>query len=390
MGEVVSPSLKSAVVPICALFPMGCVAAVPSSAQQSIGADSTLLGAGFGAFFLTSAISAGIFGPRVSRERLRSDSRLALILTATSLLILAWVDVGWPTFLLAMLVAGISNGASHSIANVLLDDQLPSGRRGFGFGIKQVAVPASLMLAGLSAPWIIEELGWTLGITTYACVVLLTAASVPMTPTSIGRAQGEAGSPTFGAPVISTSALVCAGFLATLMTGALSSFFPLALRSAGVGTHLAGLMFAAASACALLVRLLAGWTVDAIGVKSPSRQLLIVAAMLGVGSLATLGLGVSGPVQTSLLGIVAFAVGWGWPGLFHLGIVALSPDVGRTTGHALVGVFLGAVAGPALFGYLASYASAGLAWAVVGTSGVLGSLVFLSAAARPAFRGWGR
>ena len=62
--------------------------------------------------------------------------------------------------------------------------------------------------------------------------------------------------------------------------------------------------------------------------------------------------------------LVAFALGWGWPGLFNLAVVDRNREApGSATGVSQTGIYVGAAAGPAAFGALAHTAGYGTAWA---------------------------
>ena len=63
--------------------------------------------------------------------------------------------------------------------------------------------------------------------------------------------------------------------------------------------------------------------------------------------------------------VVAFALGWGWPGLFNLAVVENHREApGAATGITQSGIYVGAAAGPALYGLL-SHVLDYEAWTVV-------------------------
>ena len=60
---------------------------------------------------------------------------------------------------------------------------------------------------------------------------------------------------------------------------------------------------------------------------------------------------------------LAFGAGWAWPGLFNLAIVLANPaSPAAATGVTQTGTYLGAVAGPLLFGFVAEHLSYGWSW----------------------------
>jgi predicted MFS family arabinose efflux permease len=71
-------------------------------------------------------------------------------------------------------------------------------------------------------------------------------------------------------------------------------------------------------------------------------------------------------------GLVCFCVGWSWPGLFNLAIVRNNPGApGAATGITQTGTYLGAVAGPLLFGVAVDRWSYGPAWLGAGAVSLL-------------------
>jgi hypothetical protein len=83
----------------------------------------------------------------------------------------------------------------------------------------------------------------------------------------------------------------------------------------------------------------------------------------------TVGLAALGVVTSEALVLVSallcLGVGWGWPALFHLAMArSYAAALGRTTGVAMIGVYVGGFSGPLIFSALlnaSSYASAWLA-----------------------------
>ena len=80
--------------------------------------------------------------------------------------------------------------------------------------------------------------------------------------------------------------------------------------------------------------------------------------------------------------LVAYTLGWGWNGLFNLAVVRSNPErPGAATGITQTGVFVGAVFGPLLFGFVVDRASYTAAWLV---AGVLSLAAAASVRRRPA------
>ena len=87
--------------------------------------------------------------------------------------------------------------------------------------------------------------------------------------------------------------------------------------------------------------------------------------------------------------LVAFTLGWGWPGLFNLAVVDSNRETpGSASGVSQTGIYVGAAVGPAAFGAIAAGAGYGAAWVAVAvmtllSAGVLSLAWRASTRARP-------
>ena len=83
------------------------------------------------------------------------------------------------------------------------------------------------------------------------------------------------------------------------------------------------------------------------------------------GSAALLATGAVAPFVAGAL--VAFGLGWGWPGLFNLAVVGAEPHApGAATGVTQTGIYVGAAGGPGGFGLVQSGRRYAVAWAIMG------------------------
>lgn len=79
--------------------------------------------------------------------------------------------------------------------------------------------------------------------------------------------------------------------------------------------------------------------------------------------------------------LVAFGIGYGWPGLLFHGVATLHPSgVGAAVGATNAGGAIGAAVGPAVFGVLIAGGSHRLAWSVTAGVAALGGLILFAAA----------
>jgi cyanate permease len=150
--------------------------------------------------------------------------------------------------------------------------------------------------------------------------------------------------------------------LATSGPSALGAYLVASAVDVGIAEGTAGLLAAFGSAVALAVRIALGARADrrrAYGLET--IVVLLVAGSVGFALMATEAVA---PFVGGAL--VAFALGWGWPGLFNLAVVAGHPEApGSASGVSQTGIYLGAGGGPALFGVIHANAGYPTAWLVV-------------------------
>ena len=92
----------------------------------------------------------------------------------------------------------------------------------------------------------------------------------------------------------------------------------------------------------------------------------MVVTLIGVRLASGFALLAAGaPLPFALGAVLAFALGWGWPGIFNMAIVHLHRDSpGAATGVSQTGIYIGAGGGPAAFGALYSMSGYTVAWLV--------------------------
>ena len=74
--------------------------------------------------------------------------------------------------------------------------------------------------------------------------------------------------------------------------------------------------------------------------------------------------------------MLAFALGWGWPGLLNLAVVRLHPAAAAAaTSVTQAGVFTGGALGPVVFGLLVQTWSYGVAWSAAAAALLLAALL---------------
>lgn len=359
--------------------------------QQDLGFGAAGLGIAVSTFF---AVAAGvtILGSRLLDRMAGPVGRVVSgAFVAAGGLGVALLVHDWRSLVAAMAVLGVANAACQGTSNKTVATVLPAHRRGLGFGMKQSAVPAAIMLGGLAVPTTTELFGWrsTFVVTgTVGLLVLLT--SLPHVLRQRQRGSDQAGpSPRVGQPeridaapwgplLLCAVAITCASMAANFIGAYLASW----AHDVGLTIGQAGLLMAAGSGASVVVRIASGIQAD----RRHGGNLAVVAAMIASGALclALIG-GVPEPWAATVFGFLAFAAGWSWPGLMLYAVARVGRDAPtRASSVVQAGAFTGGALGPALLGLIVSTVSFQGAW--FAASGLFVLAFTLTMLARAGFR----
>ncbi|HEY2717752.1 MAG TPA: MFS transporter [Solirubrobacterales bacterium] len=346
---------------LCAVLPLALSGAVAVSLRHALGLSLDEFGLGVSAYYLSSACLSPLLGSLVQRLAPRDGVRIALCFGAASLLGLGLLTHTMATFFLFLAVGGVSNAIAPPAVNHFLTLRIDGGGLATAVGAKQAAVPIAGLLSGLSVPLVAVNFGWR--------AVFLLAAAAPLALlagwTLDRRARRFPGGPVAGAEISSPrrrlAGFAVVGGMAAMGGNATSAFLVSSAVAIGFNQSAAALILAAGSAACAAVRYGGGVVVDRRWIGGMAG----FAVLLAVGGLGYLGLASALAPVFAVSAILAFAGGWGWPGLFQFSVIEANPGVAaRATGLTQTGVYLGAASGPLLFGLLATQSFA-LAWLVL-------------------------
>ena len=352
--------------------------------QRDLGFGAVGLGVAVSAFFAVAALATLSAGHVF--DRWASTTKM---LVAGSLVALGGLAVGvfvrdWTTLVLAMAVLGAGNAACQGTSNTVVATVLPPHRRGLGFGIKQSAVPAAVMFGGLAVPTATALFGWRgTFLVTASCGLTVVLAALVAPGGSGGGATVSA--PTadverapLGPLVLCAVAITFASASANFLGAYLASW----AHSIGLTVGQAGLLMAAGSAGSILVRVVIGHRAD----HRFGGNLSVVAAQVVVGGVCLVCIGLMPWVWAVVVfGLLAFCIGWSWPGLFLYAVARVGRDVpGHASSIVQAGAFAGGAIGPALLGVVIAEISFATAWLVAGGGLFMAGLLVLRA--RTGFR----
>lgn len=371
--------LGTAAVTTTCVLPSFLLGAMAVQVRRDLGFSELGIGLGFGGFFLAASVSSVVLGRVAERAGPVRSLRVAAALSGTACLAVAVIARDLPTLILLLAVAGTANALGQPAANLLIARELPAHRQGFGFAVKQSAIPAATLLAGAAVPALALTAGWRWAFVVAAGLSVATAFTVPPVvspppPRTARTARGGAGR---GADVpVRVLAVLSIGIgFGAASGGTLGSFLVSGAVDAGISEGGAGVLLTVGSLVGITVRLGAGVQAD----RRDGRHLVVVTRMLLGGAVAYALLATESVTGYLVAGPLGFATGWAFPGLFNLAIVRANPArPAAATGITQTGTYFGAVAGPLLFGAIAEASSYRVAWAVAAAFALLGAAAIVT------------
>ena len=347
--------------------------------QRELGFGAAGLGVAASTFFAVAAVVTIVTGGAF--ERLAPRTRLVLAGTGVAVggLVLALLVHDWAGLVAAMALLGAGNAACQGTSNVTVATVLPQHRRGLGFGLKQSAVPAAIMFGGLAVPTTTALLGWRSPFLTTGLIgVLVVVAALLRRDGGQGaqraphRGQVHDRAPR-GPLLLCGVAMCCASAAANFLGAYLASW----AHAVGLSLGEAGLLMAAGSACSILVRVVSGYRAD----QRHGGNLSVIAAQMFTGAVCLLLLGLV-PVGWAVVvgSVLAFAIGWSWPGLMLYAVARVGRDApGQASSVVQAGAFTGGALGPVLFGLVVSEVGFAEGWLTAAASFALAGALTLVA-----------
>lgn len=361
-GDSVTGTVLIAVaVSTVAVLPGFLTGAVGVQIRQDLDLGIAAIGLAAGTFFLAAAIGSGAAGALAQRIGAAPAMQIATLISAASLAAVALLSRSLASLLAALAVGGLATALAQPATNLYIAEHAPEARRGIVLGLKQAAIPVAVLFSGLSVPLVALTLGWrwTYGMGALVALVIALLSGAARRPAAVvaraatleRRARG------------SLKLLALVAVLAAAGPNALGAYLITTAVAAGVEEGTAGILLAGGSALCIGVRILAGWLADHMA----SRSLTPISVMLGGGAVGFGLMAISAPLPVLAGALLAFGLGWGWPGLLNLSVVSRHIDApAAASGITQSGVYAGAAGGPIAFGLLASAVSLAAAWVATG------------------------
>lgn len=366
------PMLLAVAVATAGVMPAFLTGGLAVQVREELGFDEAALGLAVALFFAFSSVSSVVFGRVVERLGSHRSMRLAAVGSAASLLGVAVFARSWIWLVGCLVVGGFANAIAHPATHLSLAREIPAGRQGFSFGIKQAAIPTATLLAGLAVPVLALTIGWRWAFVGGALLALAVAFLVPA---ETHRGVPEVKAARTGGVRTGPLVLLAVGIgLGSTAATPLGAFIVESAVAAGIEAGQAGLLLALGSAAGITIRVTFGYLADGMG----GGRLRLVAGMLGAGAIGFAMLA-TGMGSLLVIGtVLAFGAGWGWPGLFNFAIVKTNPGApAAATGITQTGASGGAALGPLIFGLVLQATGYTTAWLVCGAIALLSATTIL-------------
>jgi MFS family permease len=335
--------------------------------------DPAWIGVYFGLMALSSLVTQLGCGSFIVRHGAFRVSQMALVMLSVGTALAA---LGTPLPLVLSAIIGGGGGAvstpasSHLLSRVTSPRYLP-----LVFSIKQTAVPAGLLLAGVLGPPLTEWMGWraTMLISAAACAVLVLVLQplrrmfdTDRVPTRTFRFSDFKSTLSL---VLATRRLRALSFACLAFNGlqsVMTAYFVIYLTTIGYTPVAAGFLFSVAVAVAVPGRILWGW----IGSSLVSPRVMMAGLALGMAGSAVLLAFCSAGWPTLLVGLVACALSataLSWHGILLAETARAAPEDmrGAVTGGVLSFGQVGGLTLPLIYsGFLDQTGSYGIGFIV--------------------------
>ncbi|WP_226364639.1 MFS transporter [Pseudonocardia sp. ICBG162] len=344
------------IVTTASVLPVFLTGALSVQLSRDLAFDPSGLGLVVALYFGVSALCSLPVGMVVERVGSRVTSRIAVVGAAVLMAALALGARSYVALVVLLLCGAWCNVMGQLSSNLTLAHSVPAHRLGLSFGVKQAAIPAATLLAGLAVPAVALTVGWRWAYGIGAVLALAALFACPRTDARPAARTGKGDRATAALAVIGAASGLAAG-----TATALGIFLVASAVDRGIDPGTAGLMLTLGSVVGLSVRMLHGWLAD----MRSGGHVAVVAASLAAGAGGFLLLAVPGTPALVVGVVLAFGLGWAWPGLLQFAVVRLNPSApAAATSIVQVGVYAGGFAGPIVFGSLATHAGFPTAWTV--------------------------
>ena len=321
---------------------------------------------------ILAAIPLGHVVDRLGATR---SVRLAMLMIGLLAVLIGSVARSFSMLVLLLSLGSIAQRLIEPASNRLLINNVGPRRLGLAFGLKQSAVPAAVMLAGLSVPVVAAVWGWQGAFLLTGLLALTLAGTVHRRPRSTPSpathrpSSSPSSAPHPAPPTRQVLIILSVAFgFANAASVTVPVFYVSSAVASGTTPGVAGAMLATASVTAIVARLLLGVVTDRI----VHGHLLVCGVMLASGAVG-FALLATGQATLVIIGVLlALGGAWGFSGMFWFTLVRANPTApGEITGKIVPGALIANSISPLIFGVVADRYSYRLGWALAAIMALL-------------------
>ncbi len=318
--------------------------------QDDLRVSRAAVGLLVGLFFGATGLGSRTGGALVDRLGARATVTADLVVVAACAGTAALLG-HYGVLLVASVIAGFGYALCITGTNVAVAAAVPVTRRARALTVKTAGIPAQVAIGSLLGPSLGERFGWRAvmgGVAVVAAAVALLASATLPRGGTVERAADRGPLPSGFVRFPIACFLLIAG------TQPLFSWVVPYLRdAAGLSLTAAGRLAAVGSALGVVVMIAVASRSDRLGPGNRVPTIVVLCGACAVGGVL-LAAGTRAGVIVGAIGFVGGAVSQlAAIGLLHASIVDVAPDaVGRGSGVAMTGYYLGALVAPWLFGFL--------------------------------------
>lgn len=333
---------------------------------------------GLGVLVAVFNIAAGLASPFMGRStdmlgarRMAVRSSLLASLAAAGVAFAA----SFPILVGVFALGGLALAGANPSTNSAVAQSYPRRSRGLVLGIKQAAVPAASLLAGLLVPLMAVTIGWR---STMLVPIALGLTGALFSARYFPRHASSIESPVAKSTPPGSKALSLYAFLMGGATSCYTTYLGLFMQEdLNYPPSLIGLSFVLAGGFGVLSRVCWGWATDAF---FHGRNHIVLGAAAAGGILAAAAAGMADGVAAGFIWITVVIYGiflFGWGAALAVAVLEnFAERVGQATGVVILGFYSGLAVSPPVFGWLVDTSGGryGPGWAL---SGALASLALV-------------
>ena len=368
-------------VAISGVTPVFLTGALAVQLRSDLGMTPAALGGATTSFFGAAALGSILAGQVIERIGWR---RAVLLATVVQIVVLVGIATGVQSVLGLtgfLALGGVAHALAMPAGNLAILRHVPQRRHAAALGLRQSAIPASLLVAGVAVPVIGLTWGWRpafLIMVVGPCTTLAFIRRLPRSQTG----HGNPSSPSLQGPPLWRSSglrrMVMAGILGAFVINASSTFFLSSAVDTGLAVGTAASLLIVGSLIAILVRIVIGAIVDRLAEPGFVQMALLLAG----GALGLLLLSAPTPVAAVVAAPLVFGAGTGWAGLLHHIVIAQHRHRAASASSLMLSfTYAGGALGPGIFGVIAGRLGYAPAWLLASSAAGLAAALVMGSRA---------